>query len=227
MKKLLSLALISAMLLTFTACDKKENSSDTSTENSQSNQTSNSESSSSSSEPDSTNVYSIPVPEGGWTFETAAGVFCLEGKPIPIPFTIDAVIDKLGSDYRTFEYSAFISEEGISTTDLFHGDDRILRATYYNIKEFDEIPSAEAGGLDVSYKVGGELNKAARKLVTFNGIKLGATKDEVLATFGEPSEYVDETWYYFDAETGDNCFAFIFDVDGIMIYMGLDIKVDF
>ena len=84
MKKLISLALISTMLLTFTACDKKENSS----ENSQSGQTGN-------SEPVSINVDPIPVPEGGWTVETLSKTICIDGKVISNPFKIES----LGSDY--------------------------------------------------------------------------------------------------------------------------------
>ncbi|MCH5206139.1 MAG: hypothetical protein J1F09_04240 [Oscillospiraceae bacterium] len=214
MKKLISLALISAMLLTFTACDKKENSSDTSTENSQSNQTSNSESTSTSSEP-------VSTPGSGWTYETAAGVFCLDGKPIPNPFTIDA----LGSDYSIKKSDTKI-EDGLCSTYLYHGKDKILYLVYYyNINKFDEVPSAKPSGITVLYEEDGKQNEAARQLVSFNGIKFGATKDEVLAAFGEPyGDVGDSVWAYTDAGTGRGCIGFVFSEDGKVKTMILNFK---
>lgn len=75
MKKLLSLILCGAMLLTLTACDSKGNSSDNSIV-----------------QP----FDPVPVPEGGWTMEALAKTVCINGTPIPIPLTVDS----LGDEYK-------------------------------------------------------------------------------------------------------------------------------
>ena len=62
MKKLLSLILCGAMLLTLTACDSKGNSSDNSIVQ---------------------NFDPVPVPEGGWTVEELVKTVYIDGKPIP------------------------------------------------------------------------------------------------------------------------------------------------
>ena len=200
MKKLLSLILCGAMLLTLTACDSKGNSSDNSIV-----------------QP----FDPVPVPEGGWTYETAAGVFCLDGKPIPNPFTIDA----LGSDYSIKKSDTKI-EDGLCSTYLYHGKDKILYLVYYyNINKFDEVPSAKPSGITVLYVEDGKQNEAARQLVSFNGIKFGATKDEVLAAFGEPyGDVGDSVWAYTDAGTGRGCMGFVFSEDGKVETMILNFR---
>ena len=78
MKKLLSLILCGAMLLTLTACDSKGNSSDNSIVQ---------------------NFDPVPVPEGGWTMEALAKTICINGKAISNPLTIDS----LGEGYSFVE----------------------------------------------------------------------------------------------------------------------------
>ena len=75
MKKLLSLILCGAMLLTLTACDSKGNSSDNSIV-----------------QP----FDPVPVPEGGWTMEALAKTICFNGTPIQIPLTVES----LGKEYQ-------------------------------------------------------------------------------------------------------------------------------
>lgn len=75
MKKLLSLILCGAMLLTLTACDSKGNSSDNSIV-----------------QP----FDPVPVPEGGWTNATLAKTICFNGTPIQIPLTVES----LGKEYQ-------------------------------------------------------------------------------------------------------------------------------
>ena len=75
MKKLLSLILCGAMLLTLTACDSKGNSSDNSIVQ---------------------NFDPVPVPEGGWTMEALAKTICFNGTPIQIPLTVES----LGKEYQ-------------------------------------------------------------------------------------------------------------------------------
>ena len=121
MKKLISLALVSTMLLTFTACDNKEN-------------------------PDISNNFSleifepIPVPEGGWTIETAAGVFCIDGKPIPYPLTVES----LGKEYSIKKADTKIDEELESaSTILYKNNIPILNLAYNGVKKFNQLQSAE------------------------------------------------------------------------------------
>ena len=75
MKKLLSLILCGAMLLTLTACEGKDNPSDNSVVE---------------------NFEQVSVPEGGWTMEELAKTICINGTPIPIPLTVDS----LGKEYK-------------------------------------------------------------------------------------------------------------------------------
>ena len=209
MKKLLSLALISAMLLTFTACDKKENSSDTSTENSQSNQTSNSEPSSTNSEP-------VSASGSGWTAETAASVFCIDGKPIPYPFTIDA----LGSDYSIKKSDTEISDSGFCSTNLYHGKDKIFILTYNNIKKYDDISSATPKSISTYYEGMDDLIIPVQQLISFNGIRLGASKEEVSSAFGEPNnDKSDPRWTYKDSNSEGNCILFSFNSDEKVNFM--------
>ena len=174
MKKLISLALISAMLLTFTACDKKENSSDTSTENSQSSQTSKSESSSTSSEPVSTSG-------SGWTMETLAKTICIDGKAISNPLTIDSLGKEYSLTYGEYNFP-FISYRKKKIVSIRFKDE--------SSEEIDMVMTSWQSEEDSSY-------------LSINGIKVGSTRAEAEAAFGKPTSEVELTenisWSYYES----------------------------
>ena len=212
MKKLISLALISAMLLTFTACDKKENSSDTSTENSQSGQTSNSESSSTSSEP-------VSTPGSGWTVEAAVNAFCIDGKPIPYPFTVDA----LGKEYSVKKDETKISDDGLASTILYKNGKPFLDLNFQGVKNFKQLSSSNVKAIGTYWRpdISDEDYKYVMDSFSINGIRLGASHDEVIGAFGEPD--VDHGYLvgYLDKNSGQSCVIFSFNEDGILYSFSL------
>lgn len=176
MKKLISLALISAMLLTFTACDNKEKPSDNSQDGTPTGQQTE------NSEPVSIKVE--PVPEDGWTMEELAKTICIDGKVISNPFKIES----LGSDY-----SWLINDINLPRV-VYNGK------TIATISFVDE--SASEGELE-SVMSSNLLEDTDH--LTINGIKLGSTREEAEAAFGKPIRELalseSTCWsYYKDAE---------------------------
>lgn len=202
MKKLLYLALISAMLLTFTACDKKGNSSDTSTENSQSNQTSNSESSSTSSEP-------VSTPGSGWTMEALAKTICVNGKNVSSPFTVDS----LGSDYSvkydgSYPYLVYNKKQiALLKFDekATEKDDRQKKVDMISVFEEIENPA----------------------LVSFNGVKYGSTIEEARLAIGEPTDETSEYASWLLVEDGKVAADDIFLNDTFFVISAKDDKITY
>ena len=141
MKKLLSLILCGAMLLTLTACDSKGNSSDNSIVQ---------------------NFDPVPVPEGGWTLEELVKTICIDGKPIPDPFKVDALGKKysLGKDGET-NSGAFLKRNNMEIavilfTDSSNSDGRkkeiknLLTLEKYNEEKFTNAITINGVGLGSS-----------------------------------------------------------------------------
>ncbi|MCH5205452.1 MAG: hypothetical protein J1F09_00775 [Oscillospiraceae bacterium] len=207
MKKLISALLITTMLLTLTACNNEitvpEQLADF--------------------EP-------IPVPESGWTSELAASVFYINGEPIPYPLTVDS----LGEGYYLNEKETRFER----TTDcvdsvLYYGKTALFNLNYRDYDMywgFDELPSAKAFSIYTCRDKGDKVNKKLASMLFFNGITLGATKDEVRAIFGEPDDIdpiTGEIWEYFYKRTENfGCIFFRFNDDDKLYCIGLTYHTD-
>lgn len=206
MKKLISALLITTMLLTLTACNNEitipENLADF--------------------EP-------IPVPEGGWTSETAASVFYINGERIPYPF----IVDSLGDSYYLSEKDARIPVEaeggGIFGSDLYYNKTPLFVVSYRIDKgiwlDFEDLPPLEADSIHtISSVKNNKVDKKLASMIFFNGITLGATKDEVREIFGEPDrDMVSIMWTYFDSGNEHfPCINFHFNENDELFFIELD-----
>lgn len=206
MKKLISALLITTMLLTLTACNNEitipEQLADF--------------------EP-------IPVPEGGWTSELAASVFYINGERIPYPF----IVDSLGDSYYLSEKDARIPSNvnggGIYGSDLYYNKTPLLTVSY-NIDNgiwmnFEDLPPLEADSIHtISSDKNNKVDKKLASMIFFNGITLGAAKDEVREIFGEPDrDTFSVMWTYFDSGNEHfPCINFHFNENDELFFIELD-----
>lgn len=196
MKKLLSVLLLAAVLFSLTACNNEIEIPE-----------------------QFANFEPLPVPEGGWTSETAASVFYINGEPLPEPLTFD----NFSSDYSLKEDSVVLSGAGCT---LCYQNKELLYLRYDEPYRFHEMPPALIHGITVYHGASaGKIDKKLASMVFFNGITLGATKDEVRAIFGEP-DYIDSItgsiWNYnYNRNEHFPCIMFRFNEDGELFTMGL------
>ena len=196
MKKLISILSAMVVLLSMTACGKNgDESKNTTTTTTTSITTSQSENEQPEIEP-------LPVPEGGWTAEELAKTIRINGELISIPFTIDS----LGEGYTIKEEDTQIFDSGACGTHLYYNDEAILTAEYVDIQSFDQIISKEPWALNTYWE--DSLDDYYNDALTFNGIHLGATVDEVEEVYGEANQKSDTLLTYVDKKTGEDCLFF-------------------
>ena len=169
MKKLISALFLTAILLTLAACNNEitvpENLAD---------------------------YKPVPTPENGWTSETVAAVFFINGEPISYPFTADS----LGEDYSLVEEATKLLDPSMGV--IYYKKTALLSLNYRDKYTFDELPSVPVKSITVgSDPASGKVDKNAAAMIFFNGITLGATQDEIRAIFGDPDyEVGDLSWHY-------------------------------
>lgn len=169
MKKLISALILTVILLTLTACNNEitvpENLAD---------------------------YKPVPTPENGWTSETVALVFYINGEPISYPFTAGS----LGEDYSLVELTtkSWESSKGV----IYYKKTALLSLDYRDKYSLDELPSVPVRAITIgSDPTSGKVDKKAASMIFFNGITLGATKDEIRAKFGDPDYELGElSWHY-------------------------------
>lgn len=147
---------------------------------------------------------SVPVPEDGWTIETAARTVCIDGKPIEYPFTIGS----LGNEFTINKNDTQILESGAAGTVLYKDGFPILTIELQNITGYDQINSAKPSGFSSYYKDSNSIEENVHKIVSINGIQLGASKSDIESAFGQPESVSDRILSYKDRNTDKICFGF-------------------
>ena len=144
----------------------------------------------------------VPVPEGGWTIETAAETFFINNKPISYPFAIDS----LGKEFVINDKDTIIDDSGHCSTFVYCNDEIVFGATYERINNTEDILSANPKGISIS------TDENTNPNVSLNGVTLGASRDEVEAALGKPqNDQNDPLWAYVDSKTGKSCIGMRFD----------------
>lgn len=146
----------------------------------------------------------VPVPEGGWTIETITGTVCIDGKPIEYPFTIGS----LDKEFKTNKDDTQIFESGAASTILYKDDIPILTVEFQNITNYNQINSTKPSGFSSYYEDSSSIKEDVSKIVSINGIQLGASKSEIESAFGTPNSISDHFLSYTDRNTDKNCVGF-------------------
>ncbi len=146
----------------------------------------------------------VPVPEGGWTIESIVRTVCVDGKPIKFPFTINS----LGKEFRTNKEDTQIFESGAASTILYKDDIPIFTIEFQNITSYNQIESTKPLGFSSYYKDIYYIEENVRKVVSINGIQLGASKSDIESAFGHPDSTSNRILSYKDRSTDKMCVAF-------------------
>lgn len=146
----------------------------------------------------------VPIPEGGWTIETIAGTVCIDGKPIEYPFTIG----RLDKEFKINKDDTQILESGAASTILYKDDIPILTIEFQNITNYNQINSTKPSGFSSYYEDSYSINEDVSKIVSINGIQLGASKSEIESAFGHPDSISDHILSYTDRNTDQICVGF-------------------
>lgn len=146
----------------------------------------------------------VSVPEGGWTIETVARTVCIDGKPIEYPFTIGG----LGKEFTINKNDTQILESGAAGTVLYKDGIPILNVEFQNITGYNQINSAKPSGFSSYYKDRNSIEKNVHKIVSINGIQLGASKSDIESAFGQPESVSDRILSYKDKNTDKTCVGF-------------------
>jgi hypothetical protein len=159
------------------------------------------------------NYETMPVPEEGWTFEQAkevAKTFYLNGRPIEDPFTIES----LGDEYSINEEDTKILDSGACVVKLCYNDIELdyISINYTDIQNFEQLQTKEPYAISVN--VFDDDPHAYSDAIAFNGIRLGASIDEVESVFGISDKKTDTAIYYAVGNTTKNCIGFLFNNKG-------------
>ncbi|MDR0919012.1 MAG: hypothetical protein LBM93_07135 [Oscillospiraceae bacterium] len=155
--------------------------------------------------------HTLPVPEDGWNGEEAIKTFYLFGHQFSENFTIES----LGEEYTINKKESTILDSGVCFIYLNHNKDFLnyFVLEYRNIKSFDEVYDKNPRGVTINIDDIPELFNSNK--IIFNGIKLGASKEEVETAFGTPTSGDNRTICYSDKAKPDrNCLGFYFDESG-------------
>ena len=199
LKRLLVMSMVALSIL-MVGCQNDGDSSDTVSTSSQS---------VSESMDNNINYETVPVPEKGWTAEELAKTIRINGKPIEMPFTIDS----LGDKYLANEEETHFSENGGAGTIVYYDNVPLLTINYENLNNYSEIKSKEAYAFS-TYHPNDENYELLNKLITINGVKIGASKSEVISILGEADKEDNSYLGYEDKSTGKICVGFFFDNKG-------------
>lgn len=146
----------------------------------------------------------VSVPEGGWTAESVIKTICIDGKLLEYPFTIG----RLGNDFTINENNTQIFESGAASTILYKDDIPILTIEFQNITNYNQINSAKPHGFSSYYKDSSSIEDDISKVVSINGVRLGASKSEIELVFGTPDSISDHLLSYIDRNTNQICVGF-------------------
>lgn len=145
----------------------------------------------------------LHVPVGGWTADTIARTVCIDGKPIKYPFTIGG----LGKEFTINKDDTQIFDSGVAGTVLYKDGIPILNVEFQNITGYNQINSAKPYGFSSYYKDSNSIEETG-KIVSINGIQLGASKSDIESVFGQPEGGSDSLLVYKDRNTDKSCLAF-------------------
>ncbi len=203
LKKLLVMPLVAISIL-MVGCQKDVDSSDTVSTSSQV-----------VLESVSVNTYheTMPIPVEGWTFEQAkevAKTFYLNGKPIEDPFTIES----LGDKYSINEEDSQILDSGACGVKLCYNDIELdcISINYTDIQNFEQLQTKEPSAISVN--IFDDDPHAYSDIIVFNGIRLGASIDEVESVFGVSDKKTDTAICYAVGNTSKNSIGFFFNNEG-------------
>ncbi len=146
----------------------------------------------------------VPVPEGGWTIESIVRTICIDEKPIKFPFTINS----LGKEFRTNKEDTQIFESGAASTILYMDGMPIFTIEFQNITSYNQIESTKPLGFSSYYKDSNNIEENVRKVVSINGIQLGASKSDIESAFGHPDSTSNRILSYKDRSTDKMCVGF-------------------
>ena len=145
----------------------------------------------------------VNVPECGWTVESLAKTIRVDGNPIDYPF----IINNLGKEFKTNEEDTQIFDSGTASTILYKNDIPILTIEFQNITSYSQIGSAKPSGFS-TYYVDYNSIEDINKVVSINGIQIGASKSDIESAFGQPDSAENNLLLYKDRNTEKNCVGF-------------------
>jgi hypothetical protein len=152
--------------------------------------------------------YTLPVPEDGWSGEELITTFHLYGHQ----FSKDFTIESLGEDFEIDRENSKVYDGGACSVVLKYNKKSIdfFSINYKDIKSLDEVYNKKSEGLNINVYQSQELY--GKEILVFNGIKLGATKEEIETAFGKQTGGDGNSMFYFNKDRPDkNCLGFWLD----------------
>jgi hypothetical protein len=209
-KKILSIFTAIALLF-LVGCQKEEANTDADTNSNADADTNSNAISTESQEIEATmpiSYQTISVPEDKWVREDVVKTFYLFGHQ----FSEDFTIESLGKDFEIDEENSELYDDGVCYVFLKYRGESL---GFCNIKCLDVKSLKEAYTQPIYYI--SIMSRLSDEAVKFNGIQIGSTKDEVLASFGTPTESMDSEYsdsiYYLNPEEDGVSLSFDFNED--------------
>jgi hypothetical protein len=164
-----------------------------------------------------TTYYTVPFSSSGWSGEELINTFYLHGRQ----FSNDFTIGSLGKNYGIDRTHSELLEDGECGIGLTYGKKNLdfLTLSYDNVTSIDEV--YDKNPYAISVNVSNTYEKYNKETIVLNGIKLGATREEIQAVFGQQTKGDADTMYYADRNKPDkSCLIFLLD-DGKLFAFSL------